>query len=292
MRIGGLAGFVVAALLLSATEPAAAGAAAWDVKHESGACSADGPSDRDATLSVVAFGPQVFVVIAANDFPQGKGTTPLMLRFDGGAAQTLNAEVHGRTYGIALTQQLYRALREGARLDVSSSGQTAYGFALDGIAQAIDGVLSCTGQGSYAAVLSHAPQPIPGIDWMISDPMAGTNECAVRRNGRDVDTTISLNASGAVILTAGRPDWAMPPTSVQATLAIGDAQPVAVQAIVFTNVVIVNLDKNDPALPAALARAKSLKWSFSWGQFEADIAGVDKALDALRACQAKRPGAP
>jgi hypothetical protein len=285
MRARCFAALAVAVLLLAATVPAGA---AWEVKQASGACYANGPSDRDARLSVVAFGPQTFLLISADSFPHEKGSYSIALRFDGGAPQAFNAEGHDATYGIPLTPLLYNTLHDSARLDVSN-GRDSYGFALTGIVTAIDDALGCAGQGSYAALRSHAPQPIPGADWQLIDPMAETHDCSVRRNGDSIDTSLALNKTGDVLLVAGRADWAMPGAVVQATLQIGDAAPVAMKGGVFTSVVIVKLDN---AQVAALTAAKSLKWTFDWGRFDADVTGIGQALDALRACQAKRQRTP
>jgi hypothetical protein len=285
MHRAGFAALATAVLLIAATAPAEA---AWEVTQGKGVCSAAGPSDRGAQLSVVTFGPQTFLLISADNFPQASGSYEVTLSFDGAAPWTVKAEGHDHTYGVPLTPTLYTALHDSTRVDVSN-GQGHYGFALGGVVKAVDEVLSCVGLDSYAAMRSHVPQPIPGTDWKISDPMAGTNDCGVRRNGESIDTTLSLTKKNTVLLAAGRADWAMPPAMIEATLAIGDAAPATVKAGVLTNVVIVNLDA---AQLAALTTAKSLKWTFSWGSLDADVTGADKAIEALRACEVKRRTTP
>ncbi|MBV9692583.1 MAG: hypothetical protein JO261_02675 [Alphaproteobacteria bacterium] len=274
-----------AALLFFAGVPAHA---AWELEKEGTTCFSTGPSDGEATISVVAFGPQTFLLITANSFPQERRTYPIALSFDDGAARSVNAEGHDRSYGVPLAPWLYDALHDSARLEVST-GRNRYDFALAGIVKAIDDILACSGFGSYSAVSAHVPQPIAGTAWTILDPIVGTNDCAVRRNGDAIDTTLGLNKSGNVVLSGGRSDWAMPAATVEATLGIGDAAPVEIKAGVFTNIVIVTLDKDQIE---ALRSAKSLKWTFTWGLFAADVTDADKALDALRACQEKRHKTP
>jgi len=283
MRIARLA-LVLAALAGFAQAPALAGDA-WPVEHEAGQnCGADGPRSDDAHLSVTTLGPQVLLLIAADAFPRKEASYPVTFAFDGAAPEPFNAVGADGVFGVAVTPPLHEQLVSATRLRVSAAGRD-YDFALAGVGEAIDGVLKCANFGSYAQITTFAAKDIPGTDWKLLDPVPTTNDCAARRTQDAVNTTLALNNDDAVLLVAGRGDWAFPPAEHPVTLQFGNAPSLATKGFVVNNVFFTLL--TDPQV-AALKAAPSVTWTLPWGTFKADIPGVSAALDAVRVCHARR----
>ncbi len=286
MRITGLVGLLVALAGFIPTASYAAGP--WPVENDGNStCHAQGPRNNGADLSVVAFGPQIMLLVTSGRFATEEGTHPVALAFDGGSPMPFNAEGGEASYSVLISPSLYEHLAAAANMQVFADGEV-YDFPLAGAAQALDEVLKCAGLGSYAQLMGHGPKAIPGSDWTLFDPMAGTDDCAVSLNQDAVDTTMKFTKNGALMLVAGRGDWAFPPTETGITLQIGDTPPAAMKAGVMTNIVIVVLNE---AQTVALKTATSLKWVLPWGGVQANIRGVDTALEALRTCRARRLGA-
>ena len=131
------------------------------------------------------------------------------------------------------------------------------------------------------------PQAIAGR-WALMERAAGSNSCAARLTGSDVDTMLMLNQNGQLILVAGRADWrASGPEEVG--LRIDSFELDHLQASMFNNLVLLPID--DEAVIKRLRVAKDLYWSLPFGKYHAAVAGLGEALDWLHTCeQGKRLG--
>jgi hypothetical protein len=278
-----------ALLAVVAATPAQADAP-WKVTRREGGslqtCLAEGPGVGGANMSVVAFGPQLMMLVSSDKFQQDSGTYTLALSFDGGTPVRLNAEGHAGTYGVRVSPPLHAALSGAARMTASSDGNT-YDFPLAGAGKAMDDVLACVGQGSYDALMSHGPADIAGSGWTIFDPTPGTNDCSIRANGGSIDTMVMVNKTGALVLVGARNDWERPGKSIEVTLRIGDGKAVTTKASALSNLVLLQLDDSQAQ---ALRQATTLSWTLPWGAFDAQLRGNGAAIDALLACHKRRTG--
>ncbi len=129
-----------------------------------------------------------------------------------------------------------------------------------------------------AAVMMAAPAMAQPGDWQISRQAGG---CSVGKAGADVNTRLLRNHSGKMILIAARPDWTGDePADVQ--LSIDGAAALALQAQKLGPLALVLVE--DAALEANLRAARTLTWTTPWGVFNAQVAGLGEAFDALSRC--------
>ena len=122
-----------------------------------------------------------------------------------------------------------------------------------------------------------------GPGWRIEAIVAGGGGCAARRPSEEVDTLLLINDRDHVILVAARPEWRLEPhQDLEATLAIDGAEPLAVKVNPLVNFVF--FQPADLALEQRILQAKSLRWHFPWGDFTADVTGLQEAAEMVRRC--------
>lgn len=121
--------------------------------------------------------------------------------------------------------------------------------------------------------------------WVHIETIPGGTACAVRRHGSDVDTMMMLNRSGQLVLIAGRSGWQ---GAGPETIAIRvDRGPIdRLKADAFNNLVMVRIGSR--AILKRLERAKNLLWYMPTGEYHAEVAGLDGALNWLYRCEAKK----
>ena len=132
---------------------------------------------------------------------------------------------------------------------------------------------------------SEARQPIPGAgNWALVRRLPGVPGlvCTIRSEGPEANTTILLNNEGRPVLMIGRGDWKDLRGDAQVSLSIDGGPPVALDAMMVHNLVIVG--PLDTPLLQRLSGAGTLEWSLPFGGFRAHVAGLGTALDALAAC--------
>ncbi len=139
--------------------------------------------------------------------------------------------------------------------------------------------------GSAAAADVQGWSDAPG--WRIEAFVAGGGGCSARRPGKEMDTILAINARDRVILVAARPEWRLEPKhGLEATLAIDEAEPLAINVDPLVNLVV--YQPADIALEQRLLQAKSLRWHFPWGDFTADVTGLREAIASVRQCNKRK----
>jgi hypothetical protein len=126
-------------------------------------------------------------------------------------------------------------------------------------------------------------QPIPNAGgWRLTVvPQSG---CFARLQGPQVDTLLAINRDGKMVVGAGRPEWKLPNGQEAVTLRIDDGSPYPMMASPVGNVIFGVVTSG--AMTNALRNAQRLSWTLPAGRFDADIAGLGVAFDAIRACTA------
>ena len=126
-------------------------------------------------------------------------------------------------------------------------------------------------------------QPIPNDGaWRLSR-VAGSG-CFARLQGPQVDTLLAVNRDGKMVVGAGRSDWKLPNGQEDLLLQIDGGSPYPIKASPIVNVVFGVVP--DQAMTAALRKAQHLSWTMPAGRFNADVAGLGTAFDAILACTA------
>ncbi|HEY3889465.1 MAG TPA: hypothetical protein VGL73_12885 [Caulobacteraceae bacterium] len=124
-------------------------------------------------------------------------------------------------------------------------------------------------------------QPIPGAGGWKLTHVAGSG-CFARLQGEQVDTLLAINRDGKMVVGAGRPDWKLPNGQEAVTLQIDGGEPYPMQASPVVNVIFGVVPDN--AMTVALRKAQRLSWTLPSGRFDANVAGLGAAFDAIRAC--------
>lgn len=131
------------------------------------------------------------------------------------------------------------------------------------------------------------PTPIMGAsDWLLFNDMPPANTCAIRHNDFEIDTTIFINKNGQLVLSGGKPDWQLGATNSQTTLIVDNNPPLSVKTGFFQNVVIAPMDAK---AAQQLSRATWLTWKLPGGTYRTSVAGISKAIAALRRCDSFKP---
>jgi hypothetical protein len=131
---------------------------------------------------------------------------------------------------------------------------------------------------------------IPGAGaWMIASPGQAI-ECTARVNGPHIDTMLTANNDGKMVLVAGRADWNNPGATAPASLQIDAKKPHKVSGNYVANLYLVLVA--DDGLLKELQGARQLTWTFKIGKFQADVTGLGAAFEAVRACKASLPPTP
>jgi hypothetical protein len=141
-----------------------------------------------------------------------------------------------------------------------------------------------------AAQPGEGQAPIPGAGaWMIASPGQAI-ECTARVNGPQIDTMLTANNDGKMVLVAGRADWNNPGTTATASLQIDGKKARKVSGSYVANLYLVLVA--DDGLLKDLEGARQLSWTFKIGKFQADVTGLGTAFEAVRACKASLPASP
>lgn len=263
----------------------------WHLARDGAACEADYPQDKgpqaeDGTMLTVAVIPPQHLLLLENPaFPAERQTHIIGLSFDGGPLLTMESLGSDRIYGIAITPDIGMGLRSGSHLTVALDGKR-FEYRYAHADRAMDEAAHCAGTKTLPEVWNDAPKPIasaPG--WGILEGIGGTNQCTVRRNSPEVNTSLVLTKQGRLVLIAGRPDWAKWGNEIKATLKIDADAPIAVAAAGVQNLVLLPL--TDDTVVKRLQTAKMLRWHLPWGDFTAEVEGLGAAETVLRACDAK-----
>lgn len=277
---------LVAAVLLAGGAAAADLPEGWHLARDGAACEVDNPqTTTGAMLTVAVIPPQHLLLLQHPDFPNERQSHVLALSFDGGPALVMESLGSDHIYGIAITPDIAAGLRGGSHLTVGMDGKR-YEFAYAHADMAMDEAARCAGTKTLSEVWAEAPRPIPEAPgWGLIEAIGGTNQCSVRRNSPQVNTSLVLTKDGKLVLIAGRPDWAKWGDHIEATLAIDGDPPVPVAAAGVQNLVLLPL--TDAAVTEKVRAAKSLVWHLPWGDFTAEVGGLGAAEKVLRACDAK-----
>ena len=135
-----------------------------------------------------------------------------------------------------------------------------------------------------------AQQPVPGAPgWLLFDHLPGVEgrSCMARTNGPEADTMLIFNNVGVPLLIAGWADRYNEGGEAEVRLSVDGAPPVSLQGGIALNLVLVSVE--DAALLQRLREARTLDWTFPFGRFRANVAGLGTALDAVRACRDAAP---
>jgi hypothetical protein len=259
----------------------------WTVaRYQSQSCAAQGPVSGNVALIILVMEPEFKLLISSPDFHIAEGTYPVSISLDGGPHVAVNALGEEGVYAIALVRNLGMALRSASTL-TAIVGDNKYEFAIQHADAAMDAASRCAGEPSWGEFFSHPPREREGAgDWKLVDNLQGSDRCTLRLNGSDVDTMIMRNNDGQWILMAGRADWALPAGQVKISLQLDDAPAQDFDAPIFDNLVFVVL--KDPALADHLPHTQQLRWHLPWGDFRANLGGLNVAIDQLSACDLKK----
>jgi hypothetical protein len=292
----GLALVVGVLALLGAGLPATAAdgpvpaVAGWTITHGSdpAVCFAEGPSDGQATLSLATAGPLFFVIVGAPDFPREKASYTAMLSFDGGPPVSAVALGENGTLSISTGDEPVRIIAASSRVSVTVDGHT-HSFSLRNAAAALDGAAHCAGQQALAQRPNQPPVAIAGAgSWTLLVTMAGVpgRACSARNPGAEIDTILTLNNDGDLILIGGHRDWATWGGDAPLQLSIDGETPIKMQAQTINNLILTLV--KDPGVIARLRRAKTLDWTIPTGHVRGEVTGLGLAIDAMKACKAGR----
>jgi hypothetical protein len=151
-------------------------------------------------------------------------------------------------------------------------------------------VIGAAWAGAVAAQPGEGQTPVPnGGAWMIASPGQAI-ECTARVNGPQIDTMLTANNAGKMVLVAGRADWNNPGATAPASLQIDAKKPRKVSGNYVANLYLVLVA--DDGLLKDLESAHQLTWTFKIGKFQADVTGLGTAFEAVRACKASLPASP
>lgn len=125
--------------------------------------------------------------------------------------------------------------------------------------------------------------------WTLIERAGGSNSCAARRSGSDVDTILMLSQRGQLILVAGRADWHVSGAE-EVNVRIDNFELRHMQADIVDNLLLLPIA--DEQVVIRLRAAKDLYWSLSFGSFHAVVDGLGDALDRLRTCDRQLSHSP
>jgi hypothetical protein len=223
------------------------------------------------------------MLVSSAAFSGPKSNYPVTLHFSNGTELNTNSVKDSSTIGIPVTPEIFAHLGDMDLVTITSTG-ARYDFKLNGAGAAVDAVLDCAGFKNYRALMSEPPVPIAGAgDWKLVARLPGTNNCSVRVNGPEVNTSMMLNGDGELILIAGRPDWAFSGQGVKASLAIDGGPPTEEAGYVLTTIAMF---KVTGAQIRQLMAATDVDWKLPWGVYHAKVNGLGVAYSALKACHA------
>ena len=151
-------------------------------------------------------------------------------------------------------------------------------------------VIGTAWAGAAVAQPGEGQTPIPGAGaWMIASPGQAI-ACTARVNGPQIDTMLTANNDGKMVLVAGRSDWNNPGATATASLQIDGKKARKVSGSYVANLYLVLV--TDDGLLKDLESASQLSWTFKIGKFQADVTGLGAAFEAVRACKAGLTASP
>jgi hypothetical protein len=295
VRLAALAGatlMVMASMAQAASaQPVQAGEVeGWTLMRQGGelvTCEISGPTDGQATLVLVAEGPQYLLEVIAPDFPQAMASYPVTLSFDGGPPIPTIGLTRAGVVGINVGRGASaRQLASASSVGVTVNGH-GHSFSLRNVRLALDAVARCAGVPTLSEQVDQPPAAIPGGGaWRLLVTLPGLTEriCSARVAGPQIDTILLLNKTGDLVLMGGRQDWATWAAAVPIDLSIDGADPVHLDGDTVSNLITVLI--KDPELVRRLREARVLDWTLPTGHVRGDVAGLGAALDAMKACKA------
>jgi hypothetical protein len=237
-------------------------------------------SGQPVELSIAAMGQLLLLTIASSNFGKEKREESILLKTKTLGALQRNALVADETYGITIDSEVDRYLLQADPLIVTIKG-TDYSFSITDASSAIDAVRRCVGQPTKSEMQAKKSPPYLMPDgWRLWDNTG--NACTARLDGDEIDTMVSINNEGQVLLIAGRRDWNQWGGDIKLTLQFDSGPSRSFTAWVWNNLVLLLLV--DDADVAALRKASTLKWGLPKGEYSAKVHDVGTALDSVVAC--------
>jgi hypothetical protein len=109
-------------------------------------------------------------------------------------------------------------------------------------------------------------------------------DCVGRRTGPSVQTMVTFNHAGTLVLIAGRRDWKLPRGPRTISLSIDAHRWPHVQALSLQTMLMVLL--TDPMMLAQLRTAQTVNWVLPTGQgVSVDVKGIGQVIDTLIRCR-------
>jgi hypothetical protein len=289
MRRGamGLATVFIAALLAAPLAALAQGSSSqWTLGKTGGACSADGPHDKQASLTLVVMSGGIWLLVASNGLPAERAEQQLKLTIDARPSVLVNGDGSGSIVGMPVAPELASRLANAHTLRVAVDG-LIFDFMIDGVGGALDGLAQCAGLPTWSQALANPPPLIAGAgQWRLTQfPQGG---CGARLTGAAIDTLLLANNQGRIVLAAGRPDWDSLGRQETVTLQVDSGPERVLQGNALENLILVLI--SDDKLAAELRRAKHLHWTLPQGHFTADVDGLGAAFDAVVRCKPAEAG--
>lgn len=117
--------------------------------------------------------------------------------------------------------------------------------------------------------------------WELRSPTIGAPPCRAVKSGEAVNVQLLRNRNDDLVLIASRSDWEHGGGALQASLSIDDGEPLAIVGYPIGPVFLTliggeNLER--------LKNAKSLNWSLPWGEYSAEVEGIEVAFSAIGVC--------
>ncbi len=287
---GGLAALVMALPLgPAAAQPAQVDG--WRIETLAGtpnACGASGPVDGAAQLGLAAFGPGFLLTVKAPGLAADGQGVEVELSFDGKAP--VGAAGAGADGGV---QVLFgrgpqaETIAAASQIGVAVAGQT-YRFRTPNLRALLEALAKCAGEPPLSQ-LDAAPTPIVGAEgWSLMTRMVGVPEsaCTARKPGPQVDTIVTLNKDGDLLLIGGHGDWAVGAGPAQLKLGVDSDPPVALDAFTAQNLILLLI--KDKALVQRLRQARTLDWIAPAGTVRGDVTGLGVALDRVARCKSQK----
>ncbi len=134
-----------------------------------------------------------------------------------------------------------------------------------------------------ACLLVAAPARAASVGAWSVDPMPeAKGSCRARLPGSEVNTTLLLNQSGGIVLSAANPGWNLTDRDAVMTVAVDGGSPVRLEAFAIGPLVMAGIDDG---LLNQLRNGRSIDWILPHGRFQVPIPDFGAAVDALKACQ-------
>jgi len=246
-------------------------------------CVATWTKSEPTGLAILAEGPLLTLVVSSPAFEHAKKEDVVSLKTKRLGVMQRQAVVLSSSYGITTDSDVDAYLLDEGPLTLTIMN-VDYSFTLANTSSAIDMVRRCVGQPTRADMEAKtAPSfPVPK-GW---EPLDVGSGCAVRLQGKQVDTILSLNNDDKVLLIAGRREWNSAGEQIAITVQF-DSQPAgSYTGWKWNNLVLLLLvDDKDVA---ALRKASAIRWHLPSGDYTAEVHDVGSALDSASACKKQK----